>query len=421
MAEKTTLREHTHGSRQMILEAALRLAAERGYVGTTMALVRRATGLPPSSLYWHFSNKDQLLAEALEHGYTRWNDIAPRWEPTPTGDDLRKGLLANLRRTTSDTHGAKADWWRMGLMLALESGPTVGDGPRERFLQIRTQTLAEFERWWDEAVDLPATHIETLARLTLAAHDGLFIHAQTDEYAELDPLRQRLADGLAEVADHLRKQDTAAVPEPVELPPVTYQGRSSSREKLVAAALEVAAESGYEGASISRICAAAELPASSVYWHFANKDDLFSAAVDDSYRAWISTQSSWQPPSADCDCAAELPLMLRPLVASLRRLPPFLRIGLMLVLPKRAEPLPGRDRFLAVRRQSRDDFAGWFRGALGDDGPVHADEMAALLLVIADGLLFAEALDSADMPPATTSDLLARLVTATPFHTQISH
>ena len=420
MVEKT-LREHTHGSRQMILEAALRLAAERGYVGTTMALVRRATGLPPSSLYWHFSNKDQLLAEALEHGYTRWSQIAPRWEPTPSGGDLREELLTNLRRTTSDTHGAKADWWRMGLMLALESGPTVGDGPRERFLRIRTQTLATFALWWSEAVDLPRAHIETLARLTLAAHDGLFIHVQTDAYADLDPLRQRLADGLAAVADRLRTLDPAAAPETVEMPPATYEGASSSREKLVAAALEVAAESGYEGASISRICAAAGLPASSVYWHFTNKDDLFSAAVDDSYRAWSSAQSSWQPPGAAADCATELPLMLTPLVASLRRLPPFLRIGLMLVLPKRPEPLPGRDRFLAVRRGARDEFAGWFRGALGEDGREHADEMAALLLVIADGLLFAEALDSADMPPATTADLLAKLVTATPFHTQISH
>src|SRR5436189_2646786 len=134
MVEKT-LREHRHGTRQMILEAALRLAAERGYVGTTMALVRRATGLPPSSLYWHFSNKDQLLAEALEHGYTRWHRNVPRWEQTSTGGDLRTRLLANLRRTTSDTRDAKADWWRMGLMLALESGPTVGDGPRQRFLQ----------------------------------------------------------------------------------------------------------------------------------------------------------------------------------------------------------------------------------------------------------------------------------------------
>ncbi|MEU0312233.1 TetR/AcrR family transcriptional regulator [Nocardioides sp. NPDC006273] len=420
MVEKT-LREHTPGSRQMILEAALRLAAERGYVGTTMALVRRATGLPPSSLYWHFSNKDQLLAEALEHGYSSWRHIVPPWEPLPAGGDLRDGLLANLRRTTSDTHDALADWWRMGLMLALESGPTVGNGPRERFLQIRTQTLAGLELWWSEAVGLPPAHTDILARLTLAAHDGLFIHTQTDAYAELDPLRRRLADGLAEVADHLGKHDPAATPVAVDLPPATYEARSSSREKLVAAALEVAAESGYEGASISRICAAAGLPASSVYWHFTNKDDLFSAAVDDSYRAWSQAQSSRQPPSPGIDWAVELPRMLTPLVASLHRLPPFLRIGLMLVLPKRPEPLPGRDRFLAVRRQSRDDFAGWFRGALGDDGAEHADEMAALLLVIADGLLFAEALESADMPPVTTSDLLARLIAATPFPTQMSH
>lgn len=420
MVEKA-LREHTPGSRQMILEAALRLAAERGYVGTTMALVRRATGLPPSSLYWHFSNKDQLLAEALEHGYSAWRRLVPQWEALPTGGDLRDGLLANLRRTASDAHDALTDWWRMGLMLALESGPTVGNGPRERFLQIRTQTLAGLELWWSEAVGLPPAHTEVLARLTLAAHDGLFIHTQTDAYAELDPLRRRLADGLAEVADHLGKHNPAATPVTVDLPPATYEARSSSREKLVAAALEVAAESGYEGASISRICAAAGLPASSVYWHFANKDDLFSAAVDDSYRAWSQAQSSRQPPSPGIDWATELPRMLTPLVASLRRLPPFLRIGLMLVLPKRPEPLPGRDRFLAVRRQSRDDFAGWFRGALGPDGADHADEMAALLLVITDGLLFAEALESADMPPVTTSDLLARLIAATPFPTQMSH
>ncbi|MEI7055692.1 TetR/AcrR family transcriptional regulator [Nocardioides sp. CCNWLW239] len=419
MVEKT-LREHPHGSRQMILEAALRLAAERGYVGTTMALVRRATGLPPSSLYWHFSNKDQLLAEALEHGYSRWHRIAPRWQPTPSRD-LREGLLANLRRTTSYTRGAKADWWRMGLMLALESGPTVGDGPRERFLQIRTQTLADFERWWSGAVDLPAAHTQTLARLTLAAHDGLFILVQTEEYADIDPLRQRLADGLVELADHLATHVPTPGPEIMDVQPPTYAGDISSREKLVAAALEVAAESGYEGASISRICAAAGLPASSLYWHFANKGDLFSAAVDDSYRAWSRAQSSWRPPGTDVDWSTDLPLLLTPLVASLRRLPPFLRIGLMLVLPKRPEPLPGRDRFLAVRSQSRDDFAGWFRGALGDDGPEHADEMAALLLVIADGLLFAEALERPDMPPAATADLLARLVAATPFHTQISH
>ncbi|TQL70341.1 TetR family transcriptional regulator [Nocardioides albertanoniae] len=408
-----------HGSRQVILDAALGLAAARGYVGTTMALVRRATQLPPSSLYWHFSNKDELLAEALEHGHARWRRGGRRWAPATDGEDLREALLANIRRTTSGTGDAKADWWRMGLILAIESGPTVGDGPRERFLRIRAQVRAEFEQWWSQATDLPSAHVKTIAQLTLAAHDGLFVHLQTDENADLDPLLRRLADGLVEIADHLRDAPEVS-PAVAARPPMTYEIGSSSRERLIAAALEVAAESGYEGASISRICATAGMRASSVYWHFENKDDLFSAAVDDSYRAWHRAQSSWLPLGADVDRATDLPVMLTPLVASLRDLPPFLRIGLMLVLPKRAEPLPGRDRFVAVRHQTRDDLARWIRGALEVDPP-DAEEMATLLVSIGDGLLFAEALDGTDMPPETTSDLLAHLIMARSFHAQSSH
>ena len=63
MARKTE-RRHKQGdeSRQAILEATLSIAAERGYDGTTVALVQEATGLPASSIYWHFGSKDQLLA-----------------------------------------------------------------------------------------------------------------------------------------------------------------------------------------------------------------------------------------------------------------------------------------------------------------------------------------------------------------------
>ena len=47
MARKTE-RRHRQGdeSRQAILDATLALAAERGYDGTTVALVQKATGLP---------------------------------------------------------------------------------------------------------------------------------------------------------------------------------------------------------------------------------------------------------------------------------------------------------------------------------------------------------------------------------------
>ena len=67
-------------SRLALLEATLRLAGERGYVGTTMARITKATGLPASSVYWHFGSKDQLLADAVAHGFEAWRSQAAPWE-----------------------------------------------------------------------------------------------------------------------------------------------------------------------------------------------------------------------------------------------------------------------------------------------------------------------------------------------------
>lgn len=413
MAEKTiTRRAQQTGPRRMILDAALRLAGERGYVGTTMTLVKRATGLPASSLYWHFPSKDELLAEALEHGHRQWRRRS-RWEARPSLPDVAAGLLLNLRRATADTVGHTPGFWRMGLLLAIESGPTVGEGPRERFLQIRAQVLSLLGRWWALAVELPPGSVDLLARITLAALDGLFVEVQARGTAGLDPLLQRLATGLAAVAERLREPlpDTPSPPAP-EAEARTEQG---SRERLVEAVLEVASTSGYEGASISRICAAAGLPASSLYWHFSGKEDLFSYAVTESFRAWGRTQSDWHtPPPEGGDWPRHLARKLAVTVAGLRGMPSFLRLGFLLLLPDRAEPLPGRDAFLDVRRRANRDFSEWLRAALGrtpeDPEP---EEMGTLLLAVCDGLAFAEALEQPGLPAGTVADLLASMVAAT--------
>ena len=82
MARQTN-RRHAQGeaSRRTILDATLRIAGERGYVGTTLAQVTKASGLPASSVYWHFQNKDELLADAVEHGFRMWDDATPPWSP----------------------------------------------------------------------------------------------------------------------------------------------------------------------------------------------------------------------------------------------------------------------------------------------------------------------------------------------------
>ncbi|HBO55141.1 MAG TPA: TetR family transcriptional regulator, partial [Janibacter terrae] len=60
---RKTDRVHKQGeeSKESILRATLEIAATSGYDGTTVAKVVERTGLPASSIYWHFGNKDQLL------------------------------------------------------------------------------------------------------------------------------------------------------------------------------------------------------------------------------------------------------------------------------------------------------------------------------------------------------------------------
>ena len=59
-------------SRERILDAATEIAAERGYEGTSIALVSKKCGLPASSIYWHFTDKDDLIAAVIERSFASW-------------------------------------------------------------------------------------------------------------------------------------------------------------------------------------------------------------------------------------------------------------------------------------------------------------------------------------------------------------
>ena len=63
-------------SRERMLDAATEVATERGYEGTTISLVSKKSGLPPTSIYWHFADKDDLIAAVIERssavGWRRW-------------------------------------------------------------------------------------------------------------------------------------------------------------------------------------------------------------------------------------------------------------------------------------------------------------------------------------------------------------
>src|ERR1700747_2898541 len=87
-------------SRERILDAATEIAAERGYEGTSIALVSAKCGLPASSIYWHFKNKDDLIAAVIERSFADW---LKAWQGSAQGTardrlvgvalPLAKGLL----------------------------------------------------------------------------------------------------------------------------------------------------------------------------------------------------------------------------------------------------------------------------------------------------------------------------------------
>ncbi|MGH7860068.1 MAG: helix-turn-helix domain-containing protein, partial [Candidatus Binatia bacterium] len=53
------------GTRRQILDAALRLFAERGYGGTSIRDIARAAGVQSASLYSHYPSKEHVLAEIV--------------------------------------------------------------------------------------------------------------------------------------------------------------------------------------------------------------------------------------------------------------------------------------------------------------------------------------------------------------------
>lgn len=192
-------------SRQRILDATFEIAHEQGYQGTSIAKVSARSGLPASSVYWHFADKDALFAEMIQHSFDQWQAAMPPWTP-PAPGQRRADALALQIRSAIDSIATSPEFWRLGLMLSLERQP-VEPRARARFLEIRQRVQAGMARWW--AGVLPEGHRERspglpelLARFTMAASDGIFISVQVDDDragpGEADDARRRLAELLAD-------------------------------------------------------------------------------------------------------------------------------------------------------------------------------------------------------------------------------
>lgn len=181
-----------------------------------------------------------------------------------------------------------------------------------------------------------------------------------------------------------------------------------STTKILDAAAQIAGERGFHGTTISAVSKRSGLPASSIYWHFANKDELIAAVIDRSYHDWVGALDRSAAVPDDADAAARLHAMMRLVGASLEEFGDFLRLGLLLILDRDPDEPTARAKFIDVREATRDHLHLLYRTAFDDLGDDQVAQLATLTLVLSDGTFIARDADHLDLDRAY--DLMATAI-----------
>ena len=181
----TKKQQQGENSRELILDATERLMATRGYAATSINDIRKACGLPPSSIYWHFGSKEGVLAAVMARGADRF------FAAIPTSEDA-EGQLAVLSRLQSQ----HPDFLRLFYMLSLERGndPAVAavirrvrDTAIGRFRDAITQLLPA------DAPPSKAERVVTeLTALAVAISDGVFFADHLEPDTDVERMYRRL-------------------------------------------------------------------------------------------------------------------------------------------------------------------------------------------------------------------------------------
>lgn len=189
-------------SRRKILDAAVEVAGERGYDGTSINAVSTRSGLPASSIYWHFAGKDELIGAVIERSFNTWLAAASLPEDMTGSRECVRELAVNVAKGLLEA----PDFLRLGLMLALEQRPEEPSA-RAMFLQVRHTAHRRFADLVHEyAPQLDEASVELLTTYAMAAADGLFIAKEiSGDSVDLIRLFELHARAVFDAAAHLTR------------------------------------------------------------------------------------------------------------------------------------------------------------------------------------------------------------------------
>lgn len=152
-------------------------------------------------------------------------------------------------------------------------------------------------------------------------------------------------------------------------------GDNGTREQIIAAALKLVSQNGYAGTSIAKICAEAGLNASSVYWFFENKADLFLCTIKEAADEFLAAVRIPAPPDAatpEQDSDALITAIARRLETNAS----FLRLLLIMMLEEQNLPGELRRKIAEIRAGSLAWWEDFLAGVFAPLGPTSAKVFA---------------------------------------------
>ncbi|WP_163685003.1 TetR/AcrR family transcriptional regulator [Mycolicibacterium gadium] len=188
LTDRTLTKKQQQGeqSREQILDATEKLMATRGYAATSISDIRKACGLPASSIYWHFGSKDGVLAAVMERGAQRY------FAAIPADATVERQLDAVVRQQSQHP-----DFLRLFLLLSLERSddPAVAEVVR----RVRDTAIARFRDAIAQLLpaDIPDRTaqrvLDELAAVAVALSDGIFLAVHLEpETTDVDRMYRRL-------------------------------------------------------------------------------------------------------------------------------------------------------------------------------------------------------------------------------------
>jgi AcrR family transcriptional regulator len=192
-------------SREEILDAAERLMGARGYAATSVSTLAKESGLPASSIYWHFGSKSGVLGAVMERGAQRFFAAA-----SPTDLDERSAPRERLGRLLDrSTVGMRQHPEFLRLFIVLLLGAEGEHAQEEVIIRVRAEAHRllglgltwAYRPWGDEVAQRIG---DQLGDLALALFDGLFMASEVQGGRPAAGLTDQAATALHALAEQVR-------------------------------------------------------------------------------------------------------------------------------------------------------------------------------------------------------------------------